>query len=74
MGRGGGGFWEGHPKSFELKEGASQKMRGKEGHEGICTGLRGHYRANWEGGEVMQNVSETFQKPLPPLPIKMNGP
>ena len=28
---GGGGFWVGHPKIFELKEGSSQKLRGKRG-------------------------------------------
>ena len=67
MGRGGGGFWGGHPKIFELKEGASQKMRGKEGHEGICTGLRGHYRANWEGGggyaKFFRDISKTTAPP-----------
>ena len=30
MGRGGGGFWGGHPKIFELKGGASQKLKAEE--------------------------------------------
>ena len=31
MGRGGGGFWGGHPKIFELKGGAIPKVEGRRG-------------------------------------------
>ena len=59
----GGSFWVGHPKIFELKEGSSQKLRGKRGHAGKCTGLRGHPR---EKLGVMQNFSEIIKTlPLP---------
>ena len=52
MGRG-GAVSGGHPNIFELKGGASQKLRGKVGHAGICTGLRGHSNQNWgEGGHA----------------------
>ena len=39
----------GASENFRAKRRASQKLRGKWGHAGICTGLRGHSRENWGG-------------------------
>ena len=33
-------LYGGHPKIFELKGRPSQKLRRKDGHASICTGLR----------------------------------
>ena len=43
---GGGGASE----SFRAKRGASQKLRGKWCHAGLCTGLRGAFKIKWGGG------------------------
>ena len=50
MGRGGSGFSGVHPKIFELKGEPPQKLRGKGGHAGICTGLTGGTQGKMGGG------------------------
>ena len=55
MGKGWGVLGGAHPKTFDPKAGPSQKLRGKGGHAGICTGLRDALKGKLEGGGVRKN-------------------
>ena len=62
---GGSGFWGVHPKIFELKGEPPQKLRGKGGHAGICTGLRGgHSREN--RGDAAKFFRDNLKFTVPP--------
>ena len=61
MGRGGGGFWGGHPKIFELKRGAIPNIEKDGGSCRYLYWLEGSTQGKIGG--VMQNFSEIIEKP-----------
>ena len=69
---GGGGFWGGgHPKIFELKGGASQKLNAEEFFfTGKMYWFDGALKGKLEGGGVHAKFFRDNKKPPPPLPIK----